>query len=45
MSGFRKAVREHPKVREYLNTDEIERCFDVRYHLQHLEHTFEQLGI
>ena len=25
--------------------EEIERCFDVRYHLKHLDQTFEQLGI
>jgi adenylosuccinate lyase len=44
-SDFRKAVREHPKVREFLSAEEIERCFDVRYHLKHLDHVFEQLGI
>ena len=44
-ADFRKAVRENPAVREYLSEEEIERCFDVRYHLKHLEHTFEQLGI
>jgi len=44
-SDFRKAVREHPRVREYLSEEEIERCFDLRYHLKHLDQTFEQLGI
>ncbi|MFN3651882.1 MAG: adenylosuccinate lyase [Armatimonadota bacterium] len=44
-SDFRKAVRENQAVRQYLSEEEIERCFDVRYHLKHLEHTFEQLGI
>jgi adenylosuccinate lyase len=44
-SDFRRAVRENPQVREYLTPEEIERCFDVRYHLKHLDHTFEQLGI
>jgi adenylosuccinate lyase len=44
-SDFRKAVRENGEVRRYLDEGEIERCFDVRYHLKHLDHTFEQLGI
>jgi adenylosuccinate lyase len=44
-SDFRKAVRENEDVRRYLSDEEIERCFDVRYHLKHLDHTFEQLGI
>jgi adenylosuccinate lyase len=44
-ADFRKAVRENPMVRRFLSDEEIERCFDVRYHLKHLEHTFEQLGI
>jgi adenylosuccinate lyase len=44
-ADFRKAVRENAEVRRYLSEDEIERCFDVRYHLKHLDHTFEQLGI
>ncbi|HZI04045.1 MAG TPA: adenylosuccinate lyase [Archangium sp.] len=44
-ADFRKAVRESRALREYLSDEEIERCFDVRYHLKHLEHTFAQLGI
>jgi len=42
---FRRAVRESAAVRRYLSEDEIERCFDVRYHLKHLEQTFAQLDI
>jgi adenylosuccinate lyase len=44
-ADFRKAVRENAEVAKYLSPEEIERCFDVRYHLKHLDHTFEQLGI
>ena len=44
-ADFRKAVRENPDVKKFLSEEEIERCFDTRYHLKHLEHTFEQLGI
>ena len=39
------AVRENEEVNRYLSTEEIERCFDVRYHLKNLEHTFELMGI
>lgn len=44
-ADFRKAVLENPAVRDYLNDEEIERCFDVKYHLKHLDRTFELLGI
>ncbi len=44
-ADFRKAVRDSQEVRRFLSEEEIERCFDVRYHLKHLEHTFERLGI
>jgi adenylosuccinate lyase len=44
-SDFQAAVRASAEVREYLSEEELGRCFDVRYHLQHLEHTFAQFGI
>lgn len=44
-ADYRKAVRENADVRRFLSPEEIERCFDVQYHLKHLDHTFEQLGI
>ncbi len=44
-ADFRKAVRENPDVKRFLSEEEIERCFDTRYHLKQLEHTFELLGI
>ncbi len=44
-ADFREAVRKSPSVRRYLSEEEIERCFDLRYHLKHLEQTFAQLGI
>jgi adenylosuccinate lyase len=42
---FRRSVLESEAVRGYLSEEQIERCFDVEYHLKHLDHTFEQLGI
>lgn len=42
---FRTAIAEDPVVREKLSREEVERAFDVRYHLKHLAHTFDRLGI
>ena len=42
---FRQAIAEDPIVLEKLTREQVERCFDVRYHLKHLQHTFEKLGI
>jgi len=42
---FRAAIEADPIVRERLSTDEIDHAFDVQYHLKHLAHTFEVLGI
>jgi adenylosuccinate lyase len=44
-ADFRKAVRESSDVKQYLSPEEIERCFDVRYHLKHIDYVFEQLGL
>lgn len=42
---FRQAIAEDPIVLEKLTREKVERCFDVRHHLKHLQHTFEKLGI
>ncbi len=42
---FRQAVREDPVVQQKLTPEQVDQCFDVRYHLKHLQHTFEKLGI
>lgn len=42
---FRTAISEDPVVREKLTEEQIAQAFDVRYHLKHLAHTFEKLGI
>ncbi len=44
-ADFRRAVRENEAVRELLTEAEIERCFDVQYHLQHVDLTFKRLGL
>lgn len=42
---FKKAIAEDPTVHAHLTPEQIEQCFDVRYHLKHLHETFERLGI
>ncbi len=42
---FRSAVRTSEEVLKLLSAEEIERLFDIQYHLKNLEHTFAQLGI
>ncbi len=42
---FRTAIENDPIVIERLSAQDIEHCFDIRYHLKHLKHTFEVLDI
>src|SRR5438477_5539431 len=44
-ADFKQQVLADPEIRAHLTDAEIERCFDLDYHLKHLEHTFAQLGI
>jgi adenylosuccinate lyase len=42
---FKQQVLADTEIRSHLSADDIERCFDLEYHMKHLEHTFAQLGI
>jgi len=42
---FKTAVAEDPTVKEHLSQEEIDRAFDIRYHLKHIDITFERLGL
>ncbi len=42
---FREAIESDPTVKERLSCADIEHAFDIQYHLKHLTHTFEALGI
>jgi adenylosuccinate lyase len=44
-ADFKQQVLADRDIRAHMNEGEIERCFDLDYHLKHLEHTFTQLGI
>jgi adenylosuccinate lyase len=44
-ADFKQQILADTQIREHLPEAEIERCFDLQYHLAHLEHTFSQLGI
>jgi adenylosuccinate lyase len=42
---FRCLVSADPRVTALLSLEEIAACFDVQYHLKHLDQTFAKLGI
>jgi adenylosuccinate lyase len=42
---FKQQVLADPDIRAHLSEADIEHCFDLQYHLKHLERTFSQLGI
>jgi len=44
-SDFRKSVEEDATVVANLTPDEVDHIFDIRYHLKHLDHTFEAVGL
>ena len=44
-ANFEQAIREDSIVSEKLTSEQIDHCFDVRYHLKNLSATFEKLGI
>jgi adenylosuccinate lyase len=43
--NFRHAIETDPVVKERLSPHDIDHAFDIEYHLKHLTHTFEVLGI
>ncbi len=44
-ANFEQAVREDPVVCEKLTSEQLDHCFDMRYHLKNLSATFEKIGI
>jgi adenylosuccinate lyase len=44
-ADFRELVSRDPDINGKLSAERIAECFDVEYHLKHLEHSFAQLGI
>jgi adenylosuccinate lyase len=44
-ASFKQQVLADSDIRAHLSESEIDHCFDLQYHLKHLDHTFEQLGI
>jgi len=43
--SFREAVASDPVVRERLSEEDVEHAFDLKHHLQNLEHIYAALGI
>ncbi|MBN1872145.1 MAG: adenylosuccinate lyase [Candidatus Omnitrophica bacterium] len=42
---FKDVLLRNGKVREYLTTEEIESCFDIKYHTRYVDRIFKKVGI
>lgn len=42
---FRELIESDEQIRSVLSPDDIEDCFDVRYHLKHVDTIFKRLGL
>lgn len=42
---FEELIREDPRVSERLTKEQLDHCFDIKYHLRNLEVVFKRLGI
>ena len=38
-------IEQEPVVREHLTQQELDACFDIRYHYKHVEDIFKRLGL
>ncbi len=43
--SFRGLVEALPVVKEHLTSEDLDECFDVRFHLRHVDMIFERLGL
>ncbi|WP_094701387.1 adenylosuccinate lyase [Brevibacillus laterosporus] len=43
--SFKEIISEDETVKEMLTTEELEACFDYRYHLKHVDTIFVRLGL
>jgi len=42
---FRALLVADPEIRRYLSPAEVENCFDLGYHLRHLDDIFARVGL
>lgn len=42
---FKDALLRDDKLKEYLSESEIEKCFDLKYHLKYIDKIFDKVGI
>ena len=42
---FKDVLMRNGRVREYLTAGEIEDCFDLKYHLKHVDRIFKKVGV
>ncbi len=41
--NFKQLLLDSPEIRQYLNTEEIEACFDPQYHLKNIDFIFDHV--
>jgi len=44
-SDFKTAIAEDATVQEHLTQEEVDKAFDIRYHLENIDITFDRLGL
>ena len=43
--NFKEILNEDQQIREYLSKEEVEACFDPRWHVRHVDRIFQRLGL
>jgi adenylosuccinate lyase len=44
-TSFRGLLEAEPRVAESLSPADLDACFDPAYHIRHVDHVFERVGI
>ncbi len=42
---FREVLMRNGRIKEFLSSEEIEDCFDIQYHVKHVDRIFKRVGI
>lgn len=42
---YKEVLSENNQIREMLSSEELEECFDAKYHLRHVDMIFQKLGL
>jgi adenylosuccinate lyase len=42
---FKSALEANVRLRKYMSRKEIEKCFDIKYHIKHVGRIFKKIGL